>query len=673
MDEKNVNADACESESVAPDESSGGKHRKRQRRGLSYYFTGGIIMSLLEKLTSAVYNAFSNGIFGMLFTSYAKEQAALDSSYTKGYFLGSGLLHKHSRNARKALSEGFENSFFVDFFNKINRALLGTSVKYYGNAVLSFGLYTIFIYFLRTFFTGLGKADNDAFFTGVILVIVSIPLLMSKSCLAAALGSSACGRLVLCEFFGFRDESFEVPVKKSKTKANISIIIGVLAGFATLIVKPIDIIIVFALFVTVALIISSPESGIIISLFLLPFFSLAPNPTLMVSAIVGLCIIGFLVKLIRGKRVLQLEMIDFAVIFFMFVIFFSGAISVGGQASFKEALVSCMLMLAYFLITNMMRTEKWIRRCVMSLVNSATVVAIIGILQYFLGNITTQWLDTSYFSGIKGRVVSVFDNSNVLAFYLVMIFPFALDLVSRLHKRKKLFGIFSASMIVLCVVLTWSRGAWLGLIASGLVYFLIRSRKTLKLLFGIVFALPIFPVILPANVIQRFMSIGDMSDSSTYYRVCTWKASLEAFFDNAFGGVGYGVSAFREIYPIYAYAGIEFAEHSHNLFLQIGLSTGIAGLVAFLAVIVLFAQKSFGAFKDKDRLEMNGMALASFAAFVAAMTMGMFDYIWYNFRVFFLFWAIIGIGCAAIRVGDQQAKRTKTEFVYDDSSASIDI
>ena len=68
-----------------------------------------------------------------------------------------------------------------------------------------------------------------------------------------------------------------------------------------------------------------------------------------------------------------------------------------------------------------------------------------------------------------------------------------------------------------------------------------------------------------------------------------------------------------------------------------------------------------------------GIPVAAFSGIVAALVMGMFDYIWYNSRVMFLFWAVMAISCAAIRISDESTKRRRVEVSCDSSSAYIDI
>ena len=100
---------------------------------------------------------------------------------------------------------------------------------------------------------------------------------------------------------------------------------------------------------------------------------------------------------------------------------------------------------------------------------------------------------------------------------------------------------------------------------------------------------------------------------------------------------------------------------------------GVVGLLAFFMIMLLFSQKNLEFFSKTQITGQASVAVAAFASFVSAVAMGMFDYIWYNNRVMFLFWAVLGISCAVIRMGDDLEKRRQIEIACDDSSAYIDI
>ena len=89
-------------------------------------------------------------------------------------------------------------------------------------------------------------------------------------------------------------------------------------------------------------------------------------------------------------------------------------------------------------------------------------------------------------------------------------------------------------------------------------------------------------------------------------------------------------------------------------FLQIGIELGIVGLGVFLIILILFARSTltlsaetvglrapFGVRSIKKRA--NVYSLAGFCGILAVLAQGMTDYVWYNYRVFFLFWLVIGL------------------------------
>ena len=188
-----------------------------------------------------------------------------------------------------------------------------------------------------------------------------------------------------------------------------------------------------------------------------------------------------------------------------------------------------------------------------------------------------------------------------------------------------------------------------------------------------IFVIPFAPLVLPENIVTRFLSIGDMADSSTLYRVYTWKGSLSMLKDYFWGGIGYGAEAFQQIYPIYAYAGIEKAVHSHNLYLQILIGLGVAGLICFVLTMFLYFQNSFEYMKKPITRESGLIVAAALTAVVSILIMGAFDYVWYNYRVFYIFWSILALGIACIRIGKKEIRRSTETRESDECTSSVDM
>lgn len=618
----------------------------------------GLILFLLDKFTDSIYSAFCNGFFGKIFTSYSKEQAAFENGFLRNHFISSKFKDVFWR-IRRRISKMFETSWFLCKSKNTASSWLGVPLKSYGKATFFFGVYTILVYLIRLIVPNLTESDFGCFITGLVLCLISLPMLLSKESLARALDSGVITNMLCSEFLGYRKESFEITLKSSRTKSNILIFLGMLLGMVTIFIHPLYLILTILLLLALIIVLNTPEIGILLSIFFLPFLSFFESPSTILATIVFITVISYFIKLIRGKRLLKIELLDLAVLLFFALIFFSGAITAGGQKGWTEVLLSCCLLFGYFLTVNLIRTAQWLKRCALALISSGTIVAILGILQYFFAAVSVEtWVDQQYFSEISNRAVSLFENPNVLASFLVLILPFVLLAFLRASRGKeKTLYLISLLSVLFCIVLTWSRGAWLAVIASVLVFGLIYSKKTLRTIFFFLLTLPMLSVILPGSFKHRFMSIGNLADSSTAYRYYTWKGSWNIVGDYFWSGIGYGPTAYQTVYPQYAYAGIEAAEHSHSLFLQILIGLGIAGLIAFFCILFLAAQMNFEYLKNGKNEASRFFIIAAMCSILGALVMGFFDFIWYNYRIFFLFWVVLGLACACIRIGRAEEQR----------------
>lgn len=645
--------------------------RKLGVRGLA---SVSLFVYLFDKLSDLIYNAFIKGFFGYLFSSYSSSSESFQNGYVVDYFSGGKKNKKLIRRIREYLSGSFENSFFLKKIRQKICSLAFIPLKSYGTFFLTFGIYTVLVYFTKMLLPVMGKADADYLFVGIAVCVLAIPMNISKLTLAKAVQNGRMTGAIFVDALGYRNESFDGNVTKKNKHGGSSVLLGIAAGVFTFIVHPISIILGFAACVAVILIMYAPEIGVLICLFGLPFFSFLENPTLSLIALVLITVASYLIKLIRGKRIFKVELIDCSVIIFLILTYFSGAISVGGRDSLISAVVACILGCIYFLVVNLIRTEKWLRRCLVAIVSAGSTVAFIGVMEYVLGLSTNAWLDLDYFTDIYGRTTSLFENPNYLAAYLAVVFPFALyQTVSCKTKRSRALCVISCLMIVLCTVFTWSRAAWLAIIICATAFFIFYSRKTMRAIFASLIAIPFLPFVLPENIVRRFASIGNIADSSTLYRVYTWKGCAEMLKEYFWGGIGYGNAAFAELYPVYAYAGIESAVHSHNLYLQILISMGVGGLLCFGLIIFFYMQKSFEYSKSSVSRESYLFVMAAFCAVCSLLIMGMFDYVWYNQRIFFMFWASLALGIACIRIGKRQIEKTKIHEVSYDCSSSIDV
>ena len=647
---------------------------KEKKENRSY--TGIASISLLISLWDGFWNIFCNslvkGFFGRIFSSYSKLQSSYSNGFIKEFLFKDRRLKKIFRKIRKFLSSNIETCFPVTIGNRMIKYFASAPLSFYGNFGLFFGIYTCVVYFIKLLLPALATADIGHLIVGVAILIVSLPLSFSRLSFASAITRSAAGRWIFQSCFGLSDEVVAkyAPIKKGK--GNRMLFFGLVAGTLTFFFHPLAILAVILLFATVMFISVTPEIGVMLTIFAVPFCVFMPSPTLCLCLMVITTAFFYGIKIIRGKRVFKLELVDMAILLFGILIYFASVFSAGGKGSVNSALVSCTLILGYFLLVNLMRTKKWIMRCVAALISSATIVAFIGVIEYIFGKgSNASWLDATLFGSIKLRIVSLFENPNMLATYLVLVFPFVLaTLVLAKNSKLRFFSFLLSALFVCAIIMTWTRGAWIAAAIAALIFFTVYSKKTLRIFGVLILALPVIPMILPDNIFDRLASILNLSDSSISYRIYTWIGSIRVIKDNFLGGIGYGTDAFKAIYPQYAFAGIETAEHSHSLYLQILIAMGIGGFLCFLILAFLYMQKSAEYIKKPEDKHSKFYVTAALTSIIAVLIMGIFDYVWFNYRVFFIFWIVMAIGCAFVRVGNAEAERQ--DLPIDESSREND-
>jgi len=240
-------------------------------------------------------------------------------------------------------------------------------------------------------------------------------------------------------------------------------------------------------------------------------------------------------------------------------------------------------------IQNSVKTRRQLDVLIYAFVVSGAAVSAYGIYQYVFGAVgASAWLDPTMFSGIGVRVYSTLDNPNVLSEYLLLVIPFAgASILSVKGFLPKLVFTGCLGAMLLCMLLTFSRGGWLGLIIAAAIFLVMLDRRFI--LAGIAGVVLLY-FMLPDVILDRFFSVGDVADSSTSYRVSIWLGTLAMLRDFWFGGIGPGTAAFNRIYPLYNF-NMASAQHSHNLYLQLVCDAGISGIIVFLMIIFAYFRK----------------------------------------------------------------------------------
>lgn len=629
-------------------------------------------LSAAERATQRLYAWAQNGLVGRLLTAYPEPDGS------SGVFRTPGGL-------RRFLWKQLEGCGARQLLSAVASFLCDLRSRVCGTLILSYGIYAL----LALILTAVRTAENGKYTVSVLSAAVSLvcifsslPLIGSRRTIREDIAGSRIAALAYAAF-GLRPGAGSRPAGRPRGHSNIAFITGMLLGCATYFVPAVVFPLGAAGIAAVCLLISSPEIGVCLLFFLMPFL-----PTMVLVGLTGFIAVCFFLKILLGKRTIAFEAVDLSVVAFGFSLCVGGALSFS-RGSIKPALVFVCFLTSFFLVACFMRSREWLMRCVWSALAAAGLVSLYGIYQYFFGMAWGgAWIDSSLFEDIAGRVTSTLENPNMLAEYLILLFPMAFArLLTATEKAERRVAFAGCALLGACVILTWSRGAWLGLLFSTVLLLLIWHRRTLYLLLAGVAAIPLLPLVLPSSIVSRFTSIGNLADTSTSYRVNIWRGAVHMLNDYWLSGIGIGEAAWGTVYPRYSLAAIESAPHSHNLFLQIWVEMGVVGLLIFLAFIVLLLQSHFRYYLSLSEIrgEMTAelsrgvrsleetepperraeravtaarlTAAAPLCGLIASLVQGLTDYTWYNYRVYLLFWLVAGLSSAFVRCGREEIDR----------------
>lgn len=412
---------------------------------------------------------------------------------------------------------------------------------------------------------------------------------------------------------------------------------GVLLGVSGLFITPYIVLIGLCALIGIMMVLYNFAIGVYITILCFPFL-----PTMAVVGLLMLSLFSLVIRYLSDDSfTFKRTGLDIYIILFALIIGISGITSFDRSTSINIALVYIVFILSYFAFTNTIRTKKDLSISLSMLIAGGIVVSLIGIYQYIFGfSGGNVWIDSDMFSEIETRVVSTFENPNVLGEYLLIIIPVAIAYFFESGSLKeKWASLFAAGILVLCMIFTFSRGCWIGMIVSFGILSLFYDRRFVWAGFILILFAPLY---LPESIIQRFMSVGNTTDTSTSYRVYIWFGTIDMLKDYWLTGIGLGEGAFNVIYPHYSYSAI-VAPHSHNLYLQIMVENGIVGFVLFAVMTIAFYRNAISSLVRIKKGFLKVCLLSLLSAVTGYLIQGLFDNVWYNYRVFMFFFMALAI------------------------------
>ncbi len=593
--------------------------------------------SFTGRLLMRIYNAFSSGWKNSCIIGFI-------GSTDKPDYACKSLIYKICRLPAVFL-EFLQKKIGVYIADKINTSVICHLGKVYVNGFMAVNtrLWGTMILSSSLIYTLLKLVTVRSYSIPVLIVgVIGAVMLIFKYNLMAFLNGSRFVDFVKAAI-GFGDLDFEFYNEKEfegSEKIALGIVAGCIMGAAMIVSPLIGLALPFAVF-GMLLVLYAPVTGVYAAVFLAPLV-----PTMLLAAICLWTGLSFVIYALTHQDFkFRLDGVGLGLIVLLAILFVSSALSFAVLGSLKVWAMYFVFVTFYFVIINTVKTKAQLYGLLKVFVFSGVLVALYGVMQYVFGWTTSNaWIDETMFEEETMRVYSTLANPNVLGEYLLLVLPvcavFFVKYKAKTWAKWAYLAMFG--VLALCLILTQSRGCWIGFMLGAVIFVTFYEGR----LWGIIpFLICLLPFVLPETIINRLLSIGNMEDSSTSYRVFIWMGTLGMMKHYWLGGIGMGEAAFAKVYPFFSYNAI-IAPHSHNTFLQLMVEAGIGALAVFLILNFVFFKNMTAVYRIGKHKKNNYsvMALALSCGVAAFLAQSMFDYTFYNYRVMALFFMVLAMG-----------------------------
>jgi len=293
-------------------------------------------------------------------------------------------------------------------------------------------------------------------------------------------------------------------------------------------------------------------------------------------------------------------------------------------AEFSGTFIRCIVI--FIVMINVVRTEARLKGLLFLGLASSIWLSVEAINDYRLGLMTVEGYRAA------GRGTGIFGNTNDMALHLVTILPISVALLcgSKGVVRKSLYGVCAALMIS-AIVLSYSRGAFLGMVVVLLFIALkLGRRRRVEIALGVLgFAVAIV-LLAPDKYGSRLLSIVIPSldpEGSADSRRGELFRSIYVALRHPLLGIGMG-----NYQPEMSYKGLV----THNSYTQVASEMGMTALACYTMFIVTplkkLAQIGRETFETRRESRFYYLALGLQASLLAYLVSSIFlsvAYVWY--------------------------------------------
>jgi len=275
------------------------------------------------------------------------------------------------------------------------------------------------------------------------------------------------------------------------------------------------------------------------------------------------------------------------------------------------------------------------RRALATYLGSAALAAALGLALFVARG-----------AGFESRARGAVGHYMTFAGQLLLALGPALGVALLARERRWRIGALAAALVMAAALAaTYTRSAWLGLLAALAVMFGFARPRWLPALAA---AAALAVVAAPGDYRARLVSVVDPSSPWNRERAHMWEAGARMFRDRPLTGVG--LMDLKPVYERYRSAGArEPAGHLHSVPVQVAATTGALGLAALVALaagLLACAMRGLPAAARAGGLA-AGLRLGVAGAFAGFLVAGLFEWNLGDEELLYPLYALAGLAWAA--------------------------
>ena len=625
---------------------------------------GSLFFHLFNRMSLWLYTLLIKSMIARFLTSYDVLEQRWHEICTRIFGTPDKKFRQGINKVRLRCARLLEHSVILHVVDYMIKFLINCPLNAYGIFFFIYGAVSAAVYFVAEQLSVEFNGTIGWGITGIIIAVSALPLLgTGKSLSRAAFGSRILGKL-LTNYLGFEPPLFAKEEKERSTTALIyfALILALAAGMLTFFFHPLTLPVLLLILILAVMVLYVPETGVLLAVGTIGFWWTTGLSMLCAFFIAVVTLVSYVNKLIRGKRVMHIRLLDFVILLLATVFAVHGLLARGGVLSVVYGIGYAVLIIMYFPTVNLMRSRKWLDRGYKLLAISGAVLAVLSVLPFQaifkLLDMALVRVDLSMMSTLFSRYDAYFGQGTMIASMVILILPLML---SHLMNKQTLSALFWKVLWVLVaclsVLMTWQFGVLISFVVSLAVLLFVYSHRSLSAVI-----LAVFPVTCGAvwyKEIDALLGLSNMQPVQSALNMAVVFADgaacrremagsvLRMSRDNLLG-VGFGDAAVHQVLAYYTTPGLENAD-IQNTYLQLLAECGYLGLVMLLGVFLMFIICVMTYMRWGGNQTTKVRVAAGLAGVIGVLTVGLYSNLMDNASLFCLIWLVIGMTVASLR------------------------